>query len=102
MCNGFFRTDIFDFPENEINDISPVSENLLKASIKKQTQDYLNQKYGDWMKRMFSVLTSTCDEHRFLLGELRLSDDVDGRLCGIDDCNNDATVTGYVTFERVD
>ena len=47
MCNGFFRTDIFDFPENEINDISPVSENLLKASIKKQTQDYLNQKYGD-------------------------------------------------------
>lgn len=54
------------------------------------------------MKRIFSVLTSTCDEHRFLLGELRLSDDANGRLCGIDDCNNDATVTGYVTFERVD
>ena len=47
MCNGFFRTDIFDFPEKEINDISSVSDNLFKASVRKWTEDYLNQKYGE-------------------------------------------------------
>ena len=52
------------------------------------------------MKKVFSVLTNSCNEHRFLLDKQRLSDDIDGRLCGIDNCNNNATVTGYVTFER--
>ena len=53
------------------------------------------------MKQKYSVWTSVCDEHKFILDNKKsmishLPEDYN-RLCGTLDCDNDASVSGFVT-----
>ena len=49
------------------------------------------------MKQKYSVWTSVCDEHKFLLERVMLQLDENrlSRFCCIEDCDNNASVAGY-------